>query len=578
MKIRYILPVFLLVLSSCSSFLEENVYSSVAGDDMYKTFEQADLAVMGCYNSLSAKEGFRNKWQGLMVYGTDEARCYFSGKINNNFFRVSNFSHTAGDTHISGLYSNLYNGVIRCNDVIYNISRMQLDSATRNSFLAEASFLRAYYYFTLVQLWGDVRLSTDPPSFASVTERNLTRSSVADVYKQVVADIEFAKKYLPPKESISKKGRASKYAAFGMAARIYLTMASGSHWGVAGYESFDDRTYYQLAKENAQEVIKYGNYDLLDDYTAVFDWHNKYNAEIIFDVNFSIGGPGNGWVKMGGPSGGNGMGYGTNGWAGRNYCRPSAYLALCVFGHTALSVDESKGTIKSFQTEDIRFGTSIATFDLKTKEGEDGSPNNNLKGDVSNWSCFKFNLRQSDMPGFTWQNTPMNHPIMRYSEIYLILAEAAAMLNLNDSEAYDAWNKVRERARGTANPEYLRDLKPGDFATQDEMMDEMMDERLREFCFEGMRRTDLLRTSRLLYAIDQMKTRLTELGNALGNETFKEHILATDIYDTRYDVNVQPYHILFPIPQAEMNVVSNPDYRQNPGWKPAEIEEDLGDE
>ena len=565
-KFNYIviLGAILCCTSSCADFLEEKMYSQIGSEGMYQNQSQADMAVMGIYSTLSSNNGYNNVWQSLGTYGTDEARCFFSGKLNNFFFRVSNFSHTAGDSHISKLYENIYSGIGACNDVIYNVERMDISQEAKAPLLAEASFLRAFFYFNLVQLWGDVRLTLDPPSFENVTTRDAVRTPVKDVYRQIITDIEAAKKDLPFRAAQAYRGRASRYAAYGLAAKIYLTIASGARFGVAGYESFDPDTYYALAKDDAQTVMTEGKtkdgFDMLTDFGSVFDWHNKYNDEILFDANFAVGGAGNAYPKMGGPTGAGKYNYYDYGYGGRGYLRPSIYLALCVF-NTTYTVG-AQGGINGFSSQDKRFGVSIANFDLNSSTG---LPGTGIKGNPVNWYAYKFNLRQLDMTGFTWNATPVNHPILRVGDVVLIYAEAAGMLDLNDQTVYDAINRIRDRAG-------LDDLSRSDVADEDAFMDIILDERMRELCFEGHRRFDLLRTSRLFYAIDRQKKQLEDLTASIGNETFTNNTLREDIDKQMFDINIKPYHVLFPIPQYEMNIVNNPAYRQNPGWVSAEIE------
>ena len=181
------------------------------------------------------------------------------------------------------------------------------------------------------------------------------------------------------------------------------------------------------------------------------------------------------------------------------------------------------------------------------------------------------------MDGFTWNNTPMNQPILRFAEVLLIHSEAAGMLNLNDPEAYYGINKVRARARrnGT-DPEYLKDYSVASFKNEYEFLDAVLDERMRELCFEGQRRQDLLRTARLHKAIKQMERIDRELSSLYGDTSgvLSKNAIKSDITNQRFDINLQPYHILLPIPQSEMNIVSNPDYKQNPGWVAVAIEDD----
>lgn len=547
---------------ACSDFLDEKVFSQTEAGKMYRTYEEADQAAMGMYKVFSANGGMNSRWQALLTYGTDEARCYYqNAKIDDQFYKVSNFSHTAGDTHITNMWSTIYMGIGLANDVWQKVTAMTgITEERKQPLLAEAAFMRAYLYFTLVQLWGPVRLTTEAPNYDNVVERHVTRASIEKVYEQITTDIEYAKLYLPVTRDSGMAGRPTRYSAYGMAAKIYLTMASGSRFGVAGHECFDPATYYGLAKENAAAVMDDAEcpYNLVDDYESVFLMSNKHNPEILFEACFEITGPGSQWPKMGGPKneGGNtAYSYSTYGPTGRGYLRPSVYLATSVYG-VALSVNASTGDVTAESSDDVRYDCNIVRYAVG-KNGERVHKNN-----CEHWIAHKFSLRTSDMAGFTWTTVPMNHPILRYADVLLIYAEAAGMLDLADQSAYDALNRVRQRARrkGTT-PEYLKDWKIGDLTDIDAFMDAVLDERMRELCFEGHRRLDLLRTSRLFKALDQMKAADESLSPKLAERAVK-----CDWTQQLYGSNVKAYHVLFPIPQSEMNVASNSDYYQNPGW------------
>lgn len=547
---------------ACSDFLDEKVFSQTEAGKMYRTYEEADQAAMGMYKVFSANGGMNSRWQALLTYGTDEARCYYqNAKIDDQFYKVSNFSHTAGDTHITNMWSTIYMGIGLANDVWQKVTAMTgITEERKQPLLAEAAFMRAYLYFTLVQLWGPVRLTTEAPNYDNVVERHVTRASIEKVYEQITTDIEYAKLYLPVTRDSGMAGRPTRYSAYGMAAKIYLTMASGSRFGVAGHECFDPATYYGLAKENAAAVMDDAEcpYNLVDDYESVFLMSNKHNPEILFEACFEITGPGSQWPKMGGPKneGGNtAYSYSTYGPTGRGYLRPSVYLATSVYG-VALSVNASTGDVTAESSDDVRYDCNIVRYAVG-KNGERVHKNN-----CEHWIAHKFSLRTSDMAGFTWTTVPMNHPILRYADVLLIYAEAAGMLDLADQSAYDALNRVRQRARrkGTT-PEYLKDWKIGDLTDIDAFMDAVLDERMRELCFEGHRRLDLLRTSRLFKALDRMKAADESLSPKLAERAIK-----CDWTQQLYGSNVKAYHVLFPIPQSEMNVASNSDYYQNPGW------------
>lgn len=84
---------------ACSDFLDEKVFSQTEAGKMYRTYEEADQAAMGMYKVFSANGGMNSRWQALLTYGTDEARCYYqNAKIDDQFYKVSNFPTRPGIT------------------------------------------------------------------------------------------------------------------------------------------------------------------------------------------------------------------------------------------------------------------------------------------------------------------------------------------------------------------------------------------------------------------------------------------------------------------------------------------------
>lgn len=589
MRLKILLLFAIFGFVSCTDFLHEKIYSNIEGDQMFQDYENADMAVQGIYSCLSTRHGYGLTIQAICSYGTDEARCYFAptASINNYFYRISNYSHTAGDVFILYMWNNLYKGISLANDVYHKVERMtSVSREQKNQLQAEALFLRSFYYFTIVQLWGPTRLITEEPNKENALNTNVTRASVKEVYKQIIADLEFAKKWLPDGWDISYGGRVTKYAAYGMSAKAYLTMASGARFGVAGYEEFDAEEYYRLAKEDADVVV----YDrlgvsnapmLLEDYSQIFSIHNKHNREILFEACFAVGGPGSIWGKLGGPgkttSAPSSYNYQNYGEVGRIYVRPTTYLALYGYGneHTV----NTSGSLSSAHSDDIRFENNIVPYQLESVDAQGRRTWGAVRGNASNWHAYKFSLKQGAMDGFTWSSTPMNQPILRFSDVLLIHSEATGMLDRSDPEAYYGINKVRQRARraGT-DPVYLKDYSASSFGSEYEFLDAVLDERLRELCFEGHRRQDLLRTARLHKTIKKMERIDRELSDLFGDTsgTLSKNAIECDITYQRFDVNLKPYHILLPIPQAEMNVVSSPDYKQNPGWTAVAVEEEVG--
>src|SRR5699024_7501375 len=151
----------------------------------------------------------------------------------------------------SEVWDNFYNGVANANVAIANIPDVEMDQSKKKQLLGEAHFLRAFYYYHLVRLYGEIPLITEP---VDANSENLypQESSVDSIYTQIVNDLQVAEKAGLPGNTDS--GRISQGAVKSLLASVYLTMA--------GYPLQKGNEYYQLAADKAEEVIDAGWYTL----------------------------------------------------------------------------------------------------------------------------------------------------------------------------------------------------------------------------------------------------------------------------------------------------------------------------
>src|SRR5690606_26035127 len=121
----------------------------------------------------------------------------------------------------TGIWRNLYSSIVRANDLLENLDKVRdiVDASFLNRVEAEARFLRAYFYHHLIELYGDVPLLTRTPI---VEEANIGRSKKSEVTDQIIADLQFAKEYLPDRWQGADEGRISKGAASALLARVAL--------------------------------------------------------------------------------------------------------------------------------------------------------------------------------------------------------------------------------------------------------------------------------------------------------------------------------------------------------------------
>jgi len=370
----------------------------------------------------------------------------------------------------------------------------------KNEALAEFRFLRALMYFNLVKIYGNPVLVTSSsiildPQQASIQDRE-------QVYELIVNDLIFAENNL---KSTATTNRASKPVAQALLGKVYLQMASFP---------LLQNDKYTLALEQFNKLE--GVYALETEYSAVFDIANETtNSEVIFAIDFdgSVEGGGGNYGVFWGP-----LGVALNddlllapGLAESYFDDPSSVMSPVTF---------------PLAVEDKRFDQNIASYAVENNQ-RINSPN------LDDWRPYKY---QKDLSLATVKDQEsFDFVYLRYADVLLMIAEAENVLNGPTQIAYDAINKVRRRAFGDMD----HDLAAG--LNQEQFLDAVLNERRLEFCFEGHRKDDLVRTQRLEVVIDDFNT-----ANPQNRKEF------------------QPHNYIWPIPIIEINV--NPAIVQNPGY------------
>ncbi len=204
---------------------------------------------------------------------------------------ASNYTPSHGT--IAGIWRDAYTFINTCNGVIDNVAEVDLPQATKDKILAEAKFLRANYYFILVQFYGDVTLNKN---FQSEPTTSAKRSPMAEVYSFIVQDLKDAIAALPagPKSAGVLPGKVTAAAAKHVLAKVYLTRA-----GTTAKQPDDYGNAYTTAKDliNSSGSLGLG---LLPDFGNIFTEGNEENKEILWTVqhtpNIAFNGPNNSGV------------------------------------------------------------------------------------------------------------------------------------------------------------------------------------------------------------------------------------------------------------------------------------------
>lgn len=503
----------------------------------------------------------------MTVIGTDE---FYAGKDGNNNINKYNSNYDAANPAVEGVWKNCYYNINTCNGVIDNATQVSgLTDEVKNRMVAEAKFLRANYYFVLVQFWGDVTLNK---TFQNTPVTTASRAPIAEVYDFIVKDLQEAIAvpafYANPKSAGAAPGVATKVAAQHLLAKIYLTRA-----GSVARKASDYTDAYQMAKV----VINTSGLSLMQDFDQVFAEGNENSNEVLWNVqhtsNLAYNGPNN---SSGADNVLNHM------WVPQYQLRPGMQRSLQYGRSFIRCVPTSWLTEVAFQerVNDTRYNKTfltawIANNPTSIPKWSSPLPAGAPAGAVAGQQKFAVGDTAIFMPGYEVSDAKIaasryllipprlydialspymkkfndskradiNYPsirsviVYRLAETYLIAAEAAYMGGGSMTEAIDNINVVRRRAAyPNPNPAVMN-------VSTIPSLDFILDERSRELCGENMRWLDLVRTGKL---IDRIKTKN---------------------YNPEAAANIKAFHVLRPIPQNQIDgVTSGPKYPQNLGW------------
>ncbi|MFD1016790.1 RagB/SusD family nutrient uptake outer membrane protein [Winogradskyella rapida] len=267
--IKYIAVVVVGVLAtSCSDFLEPEPSSAITSENYYSTLDELETALVGAYDAIQGEGNYdkdANHGVQYEFYITEMRSGNTATKIadpddfsDSGQFEAFNVLPTNGI--VANYYSSFYQVIFRANVVLENLSNVDGDTSAIE---AEAKFIRAYAYFNLVRLFGDIPL-VDHVLSPSETDTQFIRVDKNLVYDLIVTDLQTAVAGLDN----TYKTRASKAAAQGLLAKVYLSL---------------EEPDYVNAQLLCEEIINSGNFSLVDYYDVFYD---ELNSEIIFAIGF----------------------------------------------------------------------------------------------------------------------------------------------------------------------------------------------------------------------------------------------------------------------------------------------------
>lgn len=435
----WIASLALLALLGCDGLLEETPESFLAPENFYRTAADIDAALFAAYQPLVTGENAfgKNLWVTLDG-GSDEAisNPVVPSAVVQAFGRMD---YTADQGRINSFWPELYRTITRANIVIERAPGVQATADRKAQLVAEAKFLRAFSYFYLVRLFGDVPLVT---SVEDAAREDMARTPKEEVYKLILQDAQAAAQGLPAKWDAANVGRATQGAALTLLANVHLT-----------------RQEWQQAATNAKRVIDLGIYRLNPDYLKAFSPAARNGPEDVFSLQTrdEPGAAGARWVDMYYPR-----------EVGAGRCGGWAWIV------------PNPWQVASYAPGDYRREVTYETNFLNCTT--------NRVVTVDKPHVHKF--RPSNLVNITAGDT--NIPIFRYAEVLLIYAEALNELG-QSAEAVTYLNMVRERAR---NANGTRRTEPAAYSGptgRDAVREAIFQERRWELAHEAKRWFDLVR-------------------------------------------------------------------------------------
>lgn len=254
-------------MTSCDGFLDEENLSNVNSEQYFQEKEGYESLVNASYATL------RSIWKnepwlfnlGVDIYTRGESELV-SGSYGNRDVYSSELNEyatlDAQNSYVSDFYTNAYYGIQVCNTAINKSTSVagMSENAVKQR-LAEVRFLRAYYYYLLVEQFGDVAIVTDEIN-SPITE--FSRTPEKEVYSFILSELNDIVGVLPAKQD--EYGRATQGAAKHLMALVYLTR---------GYKSYAESNDFSRAATLADEVINGGQYALQPTFTDVFATGNE---------------------------------------------------------------------------------------------------------------------------------------------------------------------------------------------------------------------------------------------------------------------------------------------------------------
>lgn len=492
-----------LTAAGCNKFLDETDPSNLTPDGYYTIPEHAEAAIAAAYSNTRFIGGgagiFANNFQMLeALTGTAKTETGQNTDLNN----LLGLAYNGDNVFVNNWWNGLYGVIAQTNLVLQKVPPITpMDAAQKKRILGEANFLRAWSYFYLVRLFGDVPLITKPVD-ATSPDLNPSRIPKEDVYKQIVDDLTAAEG--AGLSWTDATGRISLGAVKSLLAEVYLTMA--------GFPLNKGAAYYQLAATKANEVITSGNFNLFKSLVDLHSVAQENKVEQIFSIQYLVGVAENPMQGVMLPN----------------------FKDISKYGTEIGSAVPTNQFYNSFEAGDARKKDSIGFFYTSYWSEGFKLPKKDLSAPYI-YKNFDIDAHGTLGKEGTGQSS-LNWPQIRFAQVLLTYAEAQNEVGGGpNAAAWKALDTIRTRSQ-------LTTPAIGTF-TQATFREAVWRERWHELCYEGITWFDMVRLRKVY------------VESINGFDNFIGHAFPDN------GAKLANKHLLLPLPTTEMK--NNPNLKPN---------------
>lgn len=509
------------LFGSCSDFLTEYPTTSLSEGPIYSTESGLETAMFGCYQSMQTGNGAWQRNMAELLQPASGLVCWKGNRTTEDWTQTMRLTMLPLNARNAEFFDHFYGSISKCNKLIEKLADSPVDQTFKNEIEGEAKLIRAIDYFTLVRLYGDVPLMLRSP--ATAAEGNAPRTSYMKIYEQIIRDLEFAETNMRDEARQAQvsgtTGRPNKYAATSFKAAVYAQIAClienkdymffnlekegrAPDFSALGIATAQDA--WELSLAASEDVINNGPYALENSYADLYEWRIGspvyQSKERVFvlnctnNTNFSF------LTNRTMPQWVAGTQNTTTNNSNWGRIRPSRFLLTkwaSVHGGVEDTGRKDKLTNIYSKCPDPRYDISFYTTSYQKQQNGTLStasiwPKDNNANAFNNNNWYLPFYKKYIDPHWDVTNGYADFYLMRYAEVILYAAEAAASLSqsVNDAnwqKAVGYLEQIYARARrsiegGSEHPK-MEDW--GELAAPAELVDAIMWERMFELAGEN---------------------------------------------------------------------------------------------